>query len=52
MKQPYSLFTVAQRLAAIPVILTDDNVDDAVKLVVPRDIVPLISYITNWAYFD
>ena len=47
-----SLFTVAQRLAATPVILTDDDVDDAVKLAGPRDVVQLISYITNCASFD
>ncbi len=47
-----SLFTVAQRLAATPVILTDDDVDEAVKLAGPRDVVQLISYTTNCASFD
>jgi len=45
-------FTVAQKLAASPVVLTDDDVATAVKLAGPRDVVQLVSYITNRAAFD
>jgi hypothetical protein len=47
-----ALFTVARKLAASPVVLTDDDVDNAVKLVGPRDVVQLISYTTTRASFD
>jgi hypothetical protein len=47
-----AMFTVARKLAASPVVLTDDDVDRAVKLVGPRDVVQLISYTTTRASFD
>lgn len=47
-----ALFTVARQLASTPVVLTDDEVDEAVKQAGPRDVVQLISYITNCASFD
>lgn len=47
-----AMFTVARQLAATPVVLTDDEVDEAVKQAGPRDVVQLISYITNCASFD
>jgi hypothetical protein len=47
-----ALFTVARKLAASPVVLTDDEVAKAVKLAGPRDVVQLISYTTNCASFD
>ncbi len=47
-----ALFTVARKLAASPVVLTDDDVAKAVKLAGPRDVVQLISYTTNRASFD
>jgi alkylhydroperoxidase family enzyme len=47
-----ALFTVARKLAASPVILTDDDVAQAVDLAGPRDVVQLISYTTNRAAFD
>jgi len=47
-----SLFTVARQLAATPVVLTDNDVDAAVRLAGPRDVVQLISYTTNRASFD
>jgi carboxymuconolactone decarboxylase family protein len=47
-----ALFTVARKLAASPVVLTDDEVARAVKLAGPRDVVQLISYTTNRASFD
>jgi hypothetical protein len=47
-----ALFTVARNLAASPVVLTDDEVDAAVKLAGPRDVVQLISYVTVRASFD
>lgn len=47
-----ALFTVARKLAASPVVLTDDDVAKAVKLAGPRDVVQLISYVTTRASFD
>ncbi|WP_397569390.1 carboxymuconolactone decarboxylase family protein [Schlesneria sp. T3-172] len=47
-----SLFNVAKKLATTPVVLTDEDVDAAVKLAGPRDVVQLISYTTNRASFD
>jgi alkylhydroperoxidase family enzyme len=47
-----ALFTVARNLAASPVVLTDDEVAEAVRLVGPRDVVQLISYVTVRASFD
>lgn len=45
-------FTLARKLAASPVVLTDDDVSAALKLVGPRDVVQLISYTTTRASFD
>ena len=47
-----ALFTVAQKLAAAPVVLTDEQMSEAVKLAGPRDVVQLVSYTTNRASFD
>ena len=47
-----ALFTVARKLAATPVVLTDADVAEAVKEAGPRDVVQLISYTTNRASFD
>lgn len=47
-----SLFTVARKLAATPVILNDADVAEAVKAAGPRDVVQTISYTTNRASFD
>ncbi|HUG70300.1 MAG TPA: hypothetical protein VMM76_21295 [Pirellulaceae bacterium] len=47
-----ALFTIARKLAATPIVLTDAEVDEAVKLAGPRDVVQLISYTTNRASFD
>jgi hypothetical protein len=47
-----ALFTVAKKLAASPVVLTDDEVTAAVKLAGARDVVQLISYVTTRASFD
>ncbi|WP_406698792.1 carboxymuconolactone decarboxylase family protein [Singulisphaera sp. Ch08] len=47
-----ALFTVARKLAASPVVLTDEDVANAVKFAGPRDVVQLISYTTNRASFD
>lgn len=47
-----SLFTIARKLAASPVVLTDDDVAAAVKQAGPRDVVQLISYTTNRASFN
>lgn len=47
-----ALFTVAKKLAASPVVLTDVEVAKAVELAGPRDVVQTISYTTNCASFD
>ncbi len=47
-----ALFTVAKKLAASPVVLTDDEVTAAVKLAGARDVVQLVSYVTTRASFD
>jgi hypothetical protein len=39
-------------MAASPIVLTDGEVDRAVELVGPRDVVQLISYTTVRASFD
>lgn len=45
-------FRLARQLAAAPIMLTDTETTDAVKLVGPRDVVQLISYTTNRASFN
>lgn len=45
-------FTLAKKLAASPVVLTDDDVADAVKQIGARDTVQLIQYVTTRASFD
>lgn len=47
-----SLFNVARKLAATPVVLNDSDVAEAVKQAGPRDVVQTISYTTNRASFD
>lgn len=47
-----SLFTVARKLAATPVVLTDDDVNEALQQTSPRDVVQLVSYVTTRASFD
>lgn len=47
-----SLFTLARKLAATPVVLTDADVAEAVKQAGPRDVVQTIIYTTNRASFD
>jgi AhpD family alkylhydroperoxidase len=47
-----AMFTVARKLAASPVVLTDADVDAAVKLAGPRDVVQLISFTTTRAWLD
>ncbi len=47
-----AMFTLASKLATSPVVLTDEDVDRAVKLAGPRDVVQLISYTTTRASFD
>ena len=45
-------FVLARNLAASPVVLTDDEVTDAVKQIGARDTVQLIQYVTTRASFD
>jgi alkylhydroperoxidase family enzyme len=47
-----AMFTVAKKLAASPIVLTDNDVELAVKLAGPRETVQLITYVTNRASFD
>lgn len=47
-----SAFTLAKKLAASPVVLTDDDVAEAVKQIGARDTVQLIQYVTTRASFD
>jgi alkylhydroperoxidase family enzyme len=47
-----ALFTVARKLAASPMVLTDDDVAEALKQTGPREVVQLISYTTGRAFFD
>lgn len=47
-----ALFTVAKKLGASPVVLTDDEVNLALKLTSPKIVVQLVSYITTRASFD
>jgi AhpD family alkylhydroperoxidase len=47
-----AMFTVVRNLAASPVVLTDEQVDEAVRLAGPRDVVQLISYTTGRASFN
>jgi hypothetical protein len=47
-----ALFTVARNLAASPIVLTDEDVAVALKRTSPREVVQLISYVTNRASFN
>lgn len=47
-----ALFTVAKKLGASPVVLTDEEVAAAVKLAGARDVVQMIQYVTTRASFD
>jgi AhpD family alkylhydroperoxidase len=46
-----ALFTVAQKLAASPVVLTDADVARAVDLAGPRDVVQTVNYVANQSAF-
>jgi hypothetical protein len=47
-----AVFTVARKLSASPVVLTDSDFAAALKLVGARDMVQLVNYITVRASFD
>lgn len=47
-----SLFTFAKKLAASPVVLTDDDAALALKLTDAKTVVQLVSYVTTRASFD
>ncbi|HVX14744.1 MAG TPA: carboxymuconolactone decarboxylase family protein [Pirellulales bacterium] len=47
-----ALFNVAKKLAATPVVLTDADVSKALELTGPRQVVQLVSYVTQRASFD
>src|SRR5262249_53929701 len=46
------LFTLSRKLASSPITLTDHDVAQALTLASPREIVQLISYVTDRALFD
>jgi hypothetical protein len=46
------LFAVARKLAASPIVLTDEDVARAVRLTSAREVVQLISYVTGRASFN
>ena len=45
-------FTLARKLAATPIVLTDREVAEALKLTSPRAVLQLITYTTNRSFFD
>jgi alkylhydroperoxidase family enzyme len=47
-----AMFTLAQKLAATPIVLTDEDVARALKETSPRDVVQLIRYVTDRASFN
>jgi len=47
-----AMFTLAKNLAASPIVLTDAEVAEALKLTGPREVVQLIRYTTGRASFD
>ncbi len=47
-----AMFTVARKLGTSPVVLTDADVDQAVKLTSPKEVTQLICYVTTRASFD
>lgn len=47
-----ALFKLARNLAAAPIVLTDQDVEAALKLAGPRLVVQLISYTTGKAFFN
>jgi hypothetical protein len=47
-----ALFTVARNLAASPIVLTDADVAEALKLTGPKEMVQTISYVTTCASFN
>jgi len=47
-----ALFTLARNLAAAPIVSTDEDVAEALRLTGPREVVQLISYTTGRAFFD
>jgi alkylhydroperoxidase family enzyme len=47
-----ALLTLARQLAAAPIVLTDDEVAEALKQTGPREVVQLINYTTGRALFN
>jgi alkylhydroperoxidase family enzyme len=47
-----ALFTLARKLAASPIVLTDDDVAEALKQTNPRAVVQVINYTAGRAMFD
>jgi alkylhydroperoxidase family enzyme len=47
-----AMFTVARKLAASPIVLTDNEVSEAIKQTSPREVTQLINYVTGRAFFN
>lgn len=47
-----AMFVLARKLAASPVVLTDADVAQALKVTGPRDVVQMVNYVTVLASFD
>jgi alkylhydroperoxidase family enzyme len=45
-------FRLAEKLAASPIVLTDNEVNEALKQTSPREVVQLISYVTGRTFFN
>ncbi len=47
-----AMFRFARQLAATPIALTDEDVEEALQQTSPREVVQLINFVTSRAYFD
>jgi alkylhydroperoxidase family enzyme len=47
-----ALFTLASKLAASPIVLTDREVAEALRLTSPREVLQMIAYTTNRTFFN
>jgi hypothetical protein len=46
------MFKFARKLAATPIALTDEDVEDALQQTNPRQVVQLVNFVTSRAFFD
>lgn len=47
-----AMFQFARKLAATPIALTDEDVEDALQQTNPRQVVQLVNFVTSRAFFD